>query len=61
MGFVLPIPTYLACLLRFSAQISCCRKRGIGKFTPEEIYTFGKKDLEALVTILGNKPYFFGD
>ncbi|MEM7595722.1 MAG: glutathione S-transferase family protein [Cyanobacteria bacterium P01_A01_bin.83] len=34
---------------------------GIGKFTPEEIYAFGKKDIEALATILGDKSYLFGD
>ena len=34
---------------------------GIGKFTPEEIYTFGQQDLDALTTILGDKLYLFGD
>ena len=34
---------------------------GIGKFTPEEIYSFGKKDIEALATILGDKLYLFGE
>ena len=34
---------------------------GIGKFTPEEVYTFGKKDIEAVATILGDKPYLFGE
>ena len=34
---------------------------GIGKFTPAEIYTFGQQDLTALTTILGDKPYLFGD
>ena len=34
---------------------------GIAKFAPEEIYAFGKKDIEALATILGDKPYLFGD
>ena len=34
---------------------------GIGKFTPEEIYEFGNQDIDALTTILGDKPYLFGD
>ena len=34
---------------------------GIGQFTPQEIYTFGKSDIEALTTILGDKPYLLGD
>ena len=34
---------------------------GISKFTPEEIYAFGQQDLAALTTILGDKPYLFGD
>ncbi|MEM7759881.1 MAG: glutathione S-transferase family protein [Cyanobacteria bacterium P01_A01_bin.40] len=34
---------------------------GIGKFSPEEIYAFGKKDLDTVVAILGNKSYLFGE
>lgn len=34
---------------------------GIGKFTPEEIYAFGQKDIDAVATILGDQPYLFGE
>lgn len=34
---------------------------GIGTFSPEEIYTFGKQDLDALTTILDDKPYLLGN
>ncbi|WP_019505478.1 glutathione S-transferase family protein [Pleurocapsa sp. PCC 7319] len=34
---------------------------GIGKFTPEEIYAFGNKDIDAVATIVGNQPYLLGE
>ena len=34
---------------------------GIGKFSPEEIYTFGKKDIDTVATILANKSYLLGE
>ena len=34
---------------------------GIGKFSPEEIYTFGRKDIDTVATILANKSYFWGE
>merc|ERR1719278_1658411 len=45
-----------------------CRKgmkkvkaHGLGVHTPEEIEQFGKKDLQALSEMLGDKEIFFGD
>ena len=34
---------------------------GISRHTPEEIYAFGLKDLQAFEAVLGDKPYLFGD
>jgi glutathione S-transferase len=34
---------------------------GMGRHQAEEIYTIGKKDLTALATFLGDKPFFMGD
>merc|ERR1711957_975346 len=34
---------------------------GLGVHTPEEIEQFGKKDLQALSEMLGDKEFFFGD
>ncbi|ABS61730.1 conserved hypothetical protein [Parvibaculum lavamentivorans DS-1] len=35
--------------------------QGIGRHSAEEIYELGAKDLAALATLLGDKPFFFGD
>ena len=35
--------------------------QGIGRHTPAEIHAFARKDLEAVATILGTKPYLLGD
>lgn len=37
------------------------KSNGIGKFTAEEVYRFGQRDLDAVATILGDKPYLLGD
>ena len=34
---------------------------GIGKFSPEEIYIFGKKDIDTIATILASKSYLLGE
>ena len=34
---------------------------GLGRHTPEEIYTFGRNDLDAIATFLDDKPFFMGD
>ncbi|KJH51277.1 hypothetical protein DICVIV_02556 [Dictyocaulus viviparus] len=35
--------------------------QGIAKYTPEEVVTLAKKDLDAISMFLGNKKYFFGE
>ena len=37
------------------------RANGMGVHTPEEIENFGKKDLQTLSEMLGEKEFFFGD
>jgi len=57
-----------ASLLNFYFKYTFCRKglkkvkaHGLGLHTPEEIEQFGKKDLQALSEMLGDKEFFFGD
>merc|ERR1719233_1925618 len=57
-----------ASLLNFYFKYTFCRKglkkvkaHGLGVHTPEEIEQFGKKDLQALSEMLGDKEFFFGD
>ncbi|KAH7684678.1 failed axon connections protein, partial [Aphelenchoides avenae] len=40
---------------------SACQAQGIGRNTPDEVDEIFKKDLIALSTFLGDKPFFFGD
>jgi glutathione S-transferase len=35
--------------------------QGTGRFSPEEASRHGRRDIETLATLLGDKPYFFGD
>merc|ERR1712088_653736 len=56
-----------ASLLNFYFKYTFCRKglkkvkaHGLGVHTPEEIEQFGKKDLQALSEMLGDKEFFFG-
>lgn len=35
--------------------------QGYGRHSPEEIYALGAADLEAIATLLGDKPFFLGD
>jgi glutathione S-transferase len=35
--------------------------QGIGRYTDEEVTRLGRRDFETLATLLGDKPYFFGD
>ncbi|KAI6181869.1 hypothetical protein M3Y98_00875600 [Aphelenchoides besseyi] len=37
-----------------------CNVQGIGRHAPPEVDQIAKKDLNALSTFLGDKPYFFG-
>merc|ERR1712029_678109 len=57
-----------ASLLNFYFKYTFCRKglkkvrsNGMGVHTAEEIENFGKKDLQTLSEILGEKEFFFGD
>jgi len=34
---------------------------GIGKHTKDEIHAIGKRDIDALANVLGDKPFFMGD
>lgn len=34
---------------------------GLGRHTPDEIYAFGRADLDAIATFLDDKPFFMGD
>merc|ERR1719391_1611448 len=73
MGYKLDIQTIIgskapASLLNFYFKYTFCRKglkkvkaHGLGVHTAEEIEQFGKKDLQALSEMLGDKEFFFGD
>jgi len=57
-----------ASLLNFYFKYTFCRKgmkkvrsNGMGAHTAEEIEAFGKKDLQTLSEMLGDKEFFFGD
>merc|ERR1719373_466126 len=57
-----------ASLLNFYFKYTFCRKglkkvrsNGMGVHTAEEIENFGKKDLQTLSEMLGEKEFFFGD
>merc|ERR1712115_635976 len=57
-----------ASLLNFYFKYTFCRKglkkvrsNGMGVHTAEEIENFGKKDLQTLSEMLGDKEFFFGD
>ena len=42
-------------------QKKACYKQGIGRFTAEERLLLGNQDIDAIVELLGNKDYFFGN
>merc|ERR1712088_930912 len=57
-----------ASILNFYFKYTFCRKglkkvraNGMGVHTAEEIENFGKKDLQTLSELLGDKEFFFGD
>merc|ERR1719516_109144 len=57
-----------ASLLNFYFKYTFCRKgmkkvrsNGMGAHTAEEIEAFGKKDLQTLSEMLGDKEFFFGE
>ena len=35
--------------------------QGMGRHTKDEVYDFGTKDIKAIATYLGDKPFFTGD
>lgn len=37
------------------------RAAGIGRHTPDEITALGMRDIEAIATVLGDKPFLFGE
>lgn len=59
-----PVPSILRPLVIAKVRRDINRNmhgHGLGRHTPEEIVTLAAKDLEALSTYLGNKPFFMGD
>jgi glutathione S-transferase len=55
-----PIKWFLPNLIRKNIK-KACFNHGIGRFTDEERLQLGKQDLDSIATLLGSKPYFFGD
>lgn len=43
------------------APIKALHAQGMGRHSPDEVETAACRDLEALATLLGEGPYFFGD
>ena len=41
--------------------VKTCRLQGTGRHSPSEIAELAERDLDALATLLGGKPYLFGD
>ncbi len=54
------IRKYLAKSIR-KRVLRALRLQGMSLHSAEEIYQFGDKDLQALSTLLGEAPYFFGE
>jgi glutathione S-transferase len=42
-------------------QRSALKAQGLGRHSAEEIYALGKADIDALVALLGSKPFMMGD
>ena len=55
-----PIKWFLPNIIR-KKQKKVCYAQGIGRLTDEERFTLGKQNIDAIVNLLGSKPYFFGD
>jgi len=47
--------------LGFKSHIKNTVNHGLGRHSPEEIYEFGKQDLQSLSQLLGDRKFFFGD
>jgi glutathione S-transferase len=54
------IRSFIAHRMRKYIQ-SALHYQGLGRHTSAEIYAMGKADMEAIVQILGDKPYLLGD
>jgi len=55
-----PIKWFLPNIIR-KKQKKACYIQGIGRFSDEERFALGKQNIDAIVNLLGSKPYFFGD
>lgn len=55
-----PLRWFLPEMIRKNIK-KACYNHGIGRFTDDERFLLGKQDLDAIVQLLGSKPYFLGD
>jgi glutathione S-transferase len=58
------LPALIRALAKWLIRRGIVRRlwqQGIGRFTPAEIEVLGKRDVETLATLLGDKPYLMGD
>lgn len=43
------------------AVVKGLKRQGVGRFSPEELATLGKRDVSAISTLIGDKPFLMGD
>jgi glutathione S-transferase len=60
MGVPGPLRGAVAAMVR-RGPLRALKAQGMGRHTVDEVETLACRDLEALVTLLGDGPYFFGD
>lgn len=56
----LPFRWFIPTIVR-NKFTKACYAQGIGRFTSEERFHLGKKDIDAIVVLLGSHPFFLGD
>jgi glutathione S-transferase len=56
----LPLRWFVPAIIRRSI-VKICYGQGVGRFSEAERSTLGKADIDAIVTLLGNNTFFFGE
>ena len=56
-----PLPRRLVFMMVQKGMRKALHGQGTGRLSRDEIELLGKKDIDALVSLLGDKPYFGGD
>jgi glutathione S-transferase len=59
-GLAWPLSKIVPVLVRRSMRAHLF-ERGVARHSPAEVEAMGREDIDALVTLLGDRPWFFGD